>query len=158
MTNSFARRSGFASGAATCSATCSATFAAICAAIGAAILIAVPSFAQGTLEDSLPSGANYAVAQFRFWAPPGVAQVRAVLVLVPGSNGDGRAMAQDTVWQNFATKHNLAIIACRFTDKPHEQSFFEDYISVSQGTGQALLTSLSHFAERSKHRVERLTF
>lgn len=123
----------------------------VCAAASFLPSLALAQGSAATLEDSLPSGQNYAVAQFRFWAPPGAAKVRAVLVLVPGSNGDGRAMAQDTVWQNFATKHNLAIIACRFTDKPHDQSFFEDYISVSQGTGQALLTALDHFAERSKH-------
>jgi poly(3-hydroxybutyrate) depolymerase len=107
----------------------------------------------GVLDDSIaPTAANsYAVAQFRFWAPPGRAPVRAVLVLVPGSNGDGRPMAQDTVWQAFATKNKLAIIACRFTDKPHDQGFFEDYIAVSKGSGDALITALSHFAERSGH-------
>ena len=120
----------------------------------AAILIAAPTVAlgQGTLDDSLPSGANYAVAQFRFWAPPSASPVRALLVLVPGSNGDGRAMAEDTVWQNFATKHRLAIIACRFTDKPdNAERAFENYISVAHGSGDALQTALTHFAERSKH-------
>jgi poly(3-hydroxybutyrate) depolymerase len=105
------------------------------------------------LDDSIPAvaTANYAVAQFRFWIPPTSGPVRALLVLVPGSNGDGRPMAQDTVWQAFATKNKLAIVACRFTDKPHDQSFFEDYIAVSKGSGEALLTALSHFAERSGH-------
>ena len=50
--------------------------------------------------------------------------------LVPGSNGDGRPMAEDAFWQAFATKHRLAIVACRFTDKPHEQAFLEDYVKV----------------------------
>ncbi len=104
-----------------------------------------------TLEDTIPPGANFDKAQFRFWAPPGVATLRGTMVLVPGSNGDGRAMAEDSVWQTFATKQRLALLACRFTDKPHDQNFIEDYVNVSHGSGQALLDALGHLAERSKH-------
>ena len=122
----------------------------------ATALAIAPAAAQqpAVLDDSIatPSNANYAVAQFRFWVPPASGPVRAVLVLVPGSNGDGRPMAQDTVWQAFATKNKLAIVACRFTDRAHDQSFFEDYIAVSKGSGDALLAALDHFAERSGHR------
>ena len=107
--------------------------------------------AQVVLEDSVPPGQNFDKAQFRFWAPPGNDAVRAVLVLVPGSNGDGRGMAQDSVWQSFAARNRLAIIACRFTDRQHEQSFIEEYIAVSRGSGDALLTALGRFAERSGH-------
>jgi len=122
------------------------------AALTSAPASAVAQNASGTLDDSLPSGPNYAIAQFRYWAPANVGTVRAMLVLVPGSNGDGRAMAEDTVWQNFATKHKLAIIACRFTDKADNgERAFENYISVSKGSGDALQTALVHFAERTKH-------
>ena len=104
-----------------------------------------------TIDDSIPSGANFDKAQFRLWAPPGTPRVRAVLVLVPGSNGDGRAWAQDTVWQRFAEKNQLAIVACRFTDKPHDQNFIEEYVDVRRGSGQALLDVLSRFANRLNH-------
>jgi poly(3-hydroxybutyrate) depolymerase len=106
---------------------------------------------SGTLEDTIPPGANFDKAEFRFWAPPGAATLRGTMVLVPGSNGDGRAMAEDSVWQAFATRQRLAILACRFTDKPHEQGFIEDYVNVSKGSGQALLDALGHLAVRSKH-------
>ena len=123
-------------------------------AIVAALMLALPAQArsQAILDDSLPPGANFDKAQFRFWTPEGIAQLRGVLVLVPGSNGDGRPMAQDTVWQKFAAEQRLAIIACRFTDKPHEQGFIEEYIAVSRGSGDALLSAISRFAERSGHR------
>lgn len=111
--------------------------------------LVAPARAQNVLDDSLPSGSNYELAQFRFWAPSG--PLRAVLVLVPGSNGDGRGMAQDTVWQQFAARNGLAILACRFTDKRHEQSFIEEYIQVSKGSGDALLAALGRFADRSGH-------
>jgi poly(3-hydroxybutyrate) depolymerase len=105
-----------------------------------------------TLDDSIPSGANFDKAQFRLWTPRGTDKLRAVLVLVPGSNGDGRAMAEDTVWQAFATRNKLAIIACRFTDKQHDQGYIEDYVNVSHGSGQALLDAIDHFAARSGHK------
>jgi poly(3-hydroxybutyrate) depolymerase len=104
-----------------------------------------------TIDDSIAPGNNYDKAQFRLWYPRGAGDLRAVLVLVPGSNGDGRAMAEDSTWQSFATRNKLAIVACRFTDKPHEQSFIEHYVNVSQGSGQALLDGLSHLAARSQH-------
>jgi poly(3-hydroxybutyrate) depolymerase len=116
-------------------------------------LMSVVARAQApiALDDSLAPGANYDKAQFRLWVPAETKTVRAVLVLVPGSNGDGRAMAQDTVWQAFATKHQLALVACRFTDKPHEQGFIEDYVNVSRGSGQALLDMLASFSSAAKH-------
>lgn len=104
-----------------------------------------------TLEGVIPPGNNFDKAEFRLWYPNNVASFRGIVLLVPGSNGDGRAMAQDTVWQAFAVKHKLALVACRFTDKPHDQNFIEDYIKVSDGSGQALLGAINEFAEKSKH-------
>lgn len=104
-----------------------------------------------TLDESIAPGANYDKAEFRLWMPPDAGRVQAIVVLVPGSNGDGRPMADDAAWQAFATKNKLALVACRFTDKPHEQMFIEHYVNVSQGAGQALLDALAKFASRSQH-------
>lgn len=106
---------------------------------------------SSTLDESMPAGANYDKAEFRLWLPPETSRVQAIVVLVPGSNGDGRPMADDPGWQSFATKHQLALLACRVTDKPHEQSFIESYIDVSKGAGPALLDALAKFASRSQH-------
>jgi len=110
------------------------------------------SFAAGlTLDETVPPGNNFDKAEFRLWLPGDISSVRAVVILVPGSNGDGRPMADDAGWQDFATKNKLALVGVRLTDKPHEQSFIEHYVNVSQGSGQALLTALGIFAERSNH-------
>lgn len=106
----------------------------------------------GMFDVSVPPGQTYDKAEFRLWVPPGVASVRALLVLVPGSNGDGRPMAEDAFWQGFASRHQLAIVACHFTDKPHEQMFIEEYVDVSKGAGQALLDAISALAVQSNHR------
>jgi len=116
-----------------------------------ALVVAAAAVHGQALDDSIPPGANFDKAQFRLWLPQGVQHLRATLVLVPGSNGDGRAMAQDSVWQAFATRNQLAIVACRFTDKPHEQGFIEDYVNVSSGSGDALLEIINRFATRSGH-------
>jgi poly(3-hydroxybutyrate) depolymerase len=103
------------------------------------------------IDDSIPPGANFDKAQFRLWISPQAPRIRAVLVLVPGSNGDGRPMVEDSVWQAFATRNSLAIVACRFTDKPHDQSFIEEYVDVRRGSGQALFDVLGKLAGRSTH-------
>ena len=115
-----------------------------------ALFLAAAVHAQ-VIDDSIPPGANFDKAQFRLWIPQSVQHLRAILVLVPGSNGDGRAMVQDSVWQAFATRNQLAIVACRFTDKPHEQGFIEDYVNVSHGSGEALLEIINRFAFRTGH-------
>jgi len=127
-----------------------AALVAIASAAQSTVAVAQTS-SSGLLEEAAPPGANYDKAEFRFWSPPKTGTLRAVLVLVPGSNGDGRPAAEDTVWQAYATKNKLAIVACRFTDKPHDQSFIEEYANVSQGSGQALLSAIGKFAARSEH-------
>lgn len=116
-----------------------------------ALFLAATAVHAQAIDDSIPPGANFDKAQFRLWMPQSVQRLRAILVLVPGSNGDGRAMAQDSVWQAFATRNQLAIVACRFTDKPHEQGFIEDYVNVSHGSGEALLEVINRFGARTGH-------
>jgi hypothetical protein len=115
------------------------------------LLFAAAQTTTAPMDETVPPGNNYDKAEFRLWLPPDAATIRAALILVPGSNGDGRPMADDKGWQEFAAKHHLALVGCRFTDKPHDQSFIEHYVNVGQGSGQALLTVLETFAARSKH-------
>jgi dienelactone hydrolase len=119
-------------------------------ALSAAALL-IPAARAAKLDEAAAPGNNYAHAEFRLWYPDDAARLQAVAVLVPGSNGDGRAQVDDPVWQAFAVKHKLALVGCRFTDKPHEQGFLEDYANVSQGSGQALLDTLAVFAAKSQH-------
>jgi poly(3-hydroxybutyrate) depolymerase len=110
-----------------------------------------PPPGPGSIEEVAAPGNNYEVAEFRFWAPTDGAPLQAILVLVPGSNGDGRAAADDSTWQSFAKSHHVALLACHFKDKTHPQNFIEAYVNVSQGSGQALLDAVNKFAGRSKH-------
>src|SRR5262245_5413614 len=101
-----------------------------------------------TMDESVQSGENYDKAEFRLWLPQGLASVRAIVVLTPGSNGDGRPDVESAGWQEFAAKNKVGLVGCRFTDKPHDQSFIEEYVNVSRGSGKALEIALNAFAER----------
>ena len=94
----------------------------VCCIVVAALLVPCAVVAQTTVDEAVPPGNNFDKAEFRLWLPASTTPIRAMLVLVPGANGDGRPMADDPVWQTLATKHNLGIVACRFTDKPHESA------------------------------------
>src|SRR6185436_16501991 len=106
---------------------------------------------SSTFDEMIPPGRNFDKAEFRLWLPKDLGQIRAIAVLLTGSNGDGRPQVDDPVWQAFASRHGLALVGCRLTDKPHDQSFIEEYVNVSLGSGQALLDALDSLAKRSKH-------
>ena len=83
---------------------------------------------------------NYKLAEFSSWIP-NKRKLKAVIVLVPGSNHDGRDEVNDKVWQAFATKHQCALVGCHFTDI--DPSAIEGYCDASGGSGQALLDYLA---------------
>jgi dienelactone hydrolase len=121
----------------------------------AALLSAPAARAQAaagtTFEETVAPGRNYDKAEFKLWMPKDIPTVQAVAVLVPGSNGDGRGQVDDPVWQAFAVRHQLALVGVRLTDKPHDQGFIEEYVNVSQGSGQAFLDAMNAFAGRARH-------
>jgi dienelactone hydrolase len=104
-----------------------------------------------TLEEAAAPGANYDKAEFSLWYPDHARFLRAVLVLVPGSNADGRRDVHERFWQAFASRNDVALIGCRFTDNPHDEAFIENYANAAQGSGQALLNALTAFSKRSDH-------
>jgi len=120
------------------------------AAVGLALFFSTQA-RSATLDEAAGPGKNYAIAEFRLWHPNVDGALRATVVLMPGSNGDARAMVDDPAWQAFAAKHKLALLGCRITDKPHEQGFIEEYANVSQGSGDALLSALGALGSRAHH-------
>ncbi|MGE5359601.1 MAG: hypothetical protein ACM3NQ_11335 [Bacteroidales bacterium] len=115
-----------------------------------ALLIAQAPDMQ-TFDETVAPGANFDKAAFRLWCPPGAQPLKAVLVLVPGSNGDGRGEVTDPVWRDFAVRNRVALLGCHLTDKPHEQGFIEQYADVSKGSGQAFLAALAALGRQARH-------
>ena len=112
------------------------------------LALSVPGFAT-TVRDSIPPGKNFDKAQFELWYPNELKSVTGVIVLMPGSNEDGRPWANDPFWQALATRQHLALVGCYFTDAPHPEMNIEYYADVKQGSGQALLDVLSRFAKHT---------
>ena len=100
-----------------------------------------------TLDIHLPAGLNFSLAAFRWWQPPETRHLAGVLVLVPGSNADGRAQVAEAFWQEFARQHHLALVGCCLQDHPHENQNIECYARAHDGSGQALLDALAYFAQ-----------
>jgi poly(3-hydroxybutyrate) depolymerase len=104
-----------------------------------------------TYDATQPPGNNFDQAQFRLWVPEGLQSVRAILVLVPGSNGDGRDQVDTPLWQSLAEEQGLALIGLYMTDKMHEDMFIEHYVDVSNGSGDAFLQAIDQLGEMSGH-------
>lgn len=116
------------------------------------LAIGLSAKTRGEVVDvTIAPGANFDKADFRLWYPPDVATIDAIVVLVPGSNGDGRSSVNDPIWQDFAIRHKAALVGVHLTDKQHDQSFIEEYVNVSRGSGQAFLDALTSLAQQSHH-------
>lgn len=113
------------------------------------ILSGARNTAASTYDDSIPAGPNFDKAFFRLWLPGDQQALRGILVLVPGSNGDGRDLCMDPVWQGLASDMHLAVLGCYFTDRPGGNSAIEAYAEASKGSGQALLDVLKKFAQQT---------
>ena len=104
-----------------------------------------------TYEFSHPPGPNFDKAEFRLWLPESSAFVRATLVLVPGSNLDGRDQVENVLWRDLAKEQSLAVVALHLSDRMHEDMFIEHYVDVARGSGAALLAALDNLGELSRH-------
>lgn len=104
-----------------------------------------------TYDAGVSPGNNYDQAKFRLWVPDELEYVRAVLVLVPGSNGDGRDQVDTRLWRDLAKDEGLALVGLYMTDKPHDDMFIEHYVDVGQGSGDALLQALGELGSMSGH-------
>jgi dienelactone hydrolase len=106
-----------------------------------------PIAAPLILDYEVPARANFTKAAFRFWYPAGnsanqAQPIRAVLLLVPGYNDDGRKNLRDPLWQDFARRNRLVLVACFFQG---------DYADAPSGSGDALQEALAGFARQSSH-------
>ncbi|HPF47768.1 MAG: hypothetical protein KDF58_06430 [Alphaproteobacteria bacterium] len=103
-----------------------------------------------TYDLTVEPGNVYNMAAFRMWTPD-AKKFRGILMLNPGSNGDGRPQVEDQYWQDFAKKHNFALLATYLTDHKHPNMMIEDYIQVGKGSGRAILDAIDYFAKESGH-------
>ncbi len=80
-------------------------------------------------------------SKFRVWLPSGLDQVRGMIVLVPGANGDGRGQINDKSWRALAEDLGFGLIGCFF------KSEGASYCYAQNGSGETLLEALEEFAK-----------
>ena len=95
-----------------------------------------------TADLALPAGPNYATASFRLWYPQGIDRIKGIVVLLTGSNGDGRGDVTSSRWQQLANTEKLALLGCFFQD--YDQSLIDElYTQAVMGSGQSLLDAIT---------------
>lgn len=104
-----------------------------------------------TYETTIEPGDVYNMAAFKIWINPDHEKIRGILMLNPGSNGDGRGQVDDPYWQAFANKHQFALMGTYFTDHLHPNMMIEEYIQVSKGSGKAFIDAIDKVARESGH-------
>ena len=100
---------------------------------------------------SFQNGENYKLAEFRFWNPNLNDNYNGILVLTPGFNDDGREAVLDTVWQKFATKNNLIIVASHFKEYQKLEGR-PPYRDASKGSGDILLKSIEKYSKTMSNK------
>jgi len=71
---------------------------------------------------------------------------RAIVVLLPGSNTDGRNLVDQPEWRVWAAAHRVALLGCFFQDPPKPDDWIENYVRAADGSGPALLDALGQLA------------
>lgn len=90
---------------------------------------------------------NDRVADFRLWVPDEVDVLRAVIVLVPGLNSDGRPLAGDADWQRLAREQGAALLGCSMRGQQGGA-----YWEAERWSGAVLLRALDELGGRAGHR------
>jgi pimeloyl-ACP methyl ester carboxylesterase len=86
---------------------------------------------------------NFLEARFRFVLPEGVKRPKGLLVLLQGTDSDGRNMPQDPFWQKAGKDLQAGLLACFFRG---EGRSYED---PSQGSGDVLLRAIDFFSKEN---------
>ena len=88
---------------------------------------------------------NFTQARFALHVPENADRIRAIFIIVPGMNYDGRSFKDVPSYKNFAEENNFAIISCFF-----QGDDYHEYWKAEGGSGNALKKVIEEFASRSE--------
>ena len=94
---------------------------------------------------SPPLGSDHA-AEFRLWVPDNIAVLRAVIVLTPGTNGDGRPWTADADWRQLAREQGAALLGCSM--RGQQGGWYYDSERWSSGV---MLRALDEMGRQAAH-------
>ena len=110
-------------------------------------IAAVGHAATADLDWTSPPLGGDRAAEFRLWVPEDVAVLRAVIVLVPGLNGDGRPLAEDADWRQLARAQDAALLGCSMHGQQGSW-----YYEAGRWSGAVLLHALDELGHRTAHQ------
>lgn len=99
--------------------------------------VVFPLKAQEVEKIVLPPAKDMTRADLYVWSP--VRRPEAVLVLTPGTNGNGEGMIRQREWQDFAREHKLALIGVSFASPDAILHENRGYYYAALGSGELLL-------------------
>jgi len=109
--------------------------------VGFALLLAAPTgFGFETCKLSFPPARG--MTQADVWFADTANAPKAVLVLCPGMNGDGKTLVEDSKWQTFAARNHLALAGISFSSPPPQLYSDIGYTFPEQGSGDILLAAI----------------
>ncbi len=85
--------------------------------------------------------------KFRVYLSPETKFVRGVIVLIPGTHGDGRGMSALPEWRELADKHHFAVMGCQFSEG--DMVLYQDDKNFS--TCRSIEAAAKKLAELSRH-------
>lgn len=86
---------------------------------------------------------NFEIAKFAMRVPEGIEDFRAILVIVPGRNADGRPYKDWTVFNYFAGVERVAIVSCYFYGDEEDELYFRTWY----GSDQVLIDAISNLSD-----------
>ncbi len=95
------------------------------------------------------------IAEFSKWVPDGITP-KAIIVLTPPSQSDGRGEVNNPDWQKFAQETSTALVGCYFRDD--DPSGFEGYCDASHDSGHYLLKYCTNAFNMKEHELKLLLF
>lgn len=110
------------------------------ATVFALLLAAAAGFGFETSNLSFPPPSGMTRADV--WFANTAKDPKAVLVLCPGMNGNGKPLVEDPKWQNFAAGNRLALAGLSFASPPSQLYANTGYTFPEQGSGEILLAAV----------------
>ena len=86
---------------------------------------------------------NFFEASARLWIPEESSTINAIVIVLGGTDSDGRSAIEDRGWREFAKKKKLALLGCFFRGDG------EPYEDAKGGSGKALVGMINDLAEKS---------
>ena len=107
--------------------------------------------AAQSFDVEVTPGDNFAKAEFRLWIEEDHKEpLRGLIVLVPGSNSDGRNAVADPFWQALARAHGFGLVGVHFKDRRHENMAAEHYVDVRRDSGSSFFQALQGLAQKAQ--------